>query len=91
VRRHAEEAGRDPAAIGFQSQAAPPPRGDDAAAKRFWAEPAQVAAVAAGIRDAGFDGVAVNATGMFQAGARSLDALIDALGAHHQAIRRELG
>jgi probable F420-dependent oxidoreductase len=91
VRRHAEEAGRDPAAIGFQSQAAPPPRSDDTAAKRFWAEPAQVAAVAARIRDAGFDGVAVNATGVFQAGARSLDALIDALGAHHEAIRREVG
>ena len=43
------------------------------------------------IREAGFDGVAVNATGMFQAGARSLDALIDALGAHHDAIRREVG
>ena len=91
VKRHAEEAGRDPAALGVQSQAAAPPRSDDSAAKRFWAEPAQVAGVAGRIRDAGFDGVAVNATGMFQAGARSLDALIDALGAHHEAIRREVG
>jgi probable F420-dependent oxidoreductase len=91
VRRHAEEAGRDPGAIGFQCQAAPPPRADDAGAKRFWAEPQQVAAVAGRLREAGFDGVAVNATGTFQAGARSLDALIDALAAHHDAIRREVG
>jgi rhodanese-related sulfurtransferase len=51
----------------------------------------QVAAVAGKLREAGFDGVAVNATGTFQAGARTLDALIDALAAHHDAIRREVG
>ena len=90
VRRHAEEAGRDPAVLGFHCQAAPPPRSGDDAAKRFWAEPQQVAAVAGRLRDAGFDGVAVNATGVFQAGARSLDALIDALSSHHDAIRREV-
>ena len=35
IRRHAEEAGRDPGAIGFSSMVAPPPR--DAEGKRFYA------------------------------------------------------
>jgi hypothetical protein len=38
----------------------------------------------------GFGWVAVNATAMFQAGARSVDAMIDALHALHDRIRAEV-
>ena len=42
IHRHAEEAGRDPTAIGLQSMVAPPPR--DAEGKRFYAEHDRVVA-----------------------------------------------
>jgi len=37
----------------------------------------------------GFQWAAINATAIFQAGARSIDAMIDALGALHTKIRAE--
>jgi alkanesulfonate monooxygenase SsuD/methylene tetrahydromethanopterin reductase-like flavin-dependent oxidoreductase (luciferase family) len=89
IRRHAEQAGRDPAAIGLQSMVAPPPR--DAEGKRFYAEPARVVTRAAELQAMGFDGVALNATAVFQAGARSVDAMIDALAALHDRLRAEVG
>jgi len=39
----------------------------------------------------GFDGVALNATAVFQAGARSVDAMIDALAGLHDRLRAEVG
>jgi hypothetical protein len=39
----------------------------------------------------GFAWAAVNATAVFQAGARSLEALIDALGQIHERLRHEVG
>jgi hypothetical protein len=39
----------------------------------------------------GFQWAAINATAIFQAGARSVDAMIDALGALHTKIRAEVG
>jgi hypothetical protein len=39
----------------------------------------------------GFGGAAINATAIFQAGARSVDAIIDALGTLHGKIRKEVG
>ena len=77
IRRHAEAAGRDPAGIGLQSMVAPPPR--DAEGKRFYAEPDRVVARAAALQSMGFQWVSLNATAMFQAGARSVDAMIEAL------------
>ena len=38
IHRHAVEAGRDPGAIGLQSMVAPPPRSEDGAGKRFYAD-----------------------------------------------------
>jgi hypothetical protein len=43
------------------------------------------------LRGMGFEGVAVNATAIFQAGARSVNAMIDALGALHAKLRAEVG
>jgi probable F420-dependent oxidoreductase len=89
IRRHAAEAGRDPGAIGLQSMVAPPPR--DAEGKRFYAEHDRIASRVAELRQMGFGWVSVNATAMFQAGARSVNAMIDALGALHARIRAEAG
>ncbi|HEY3066662.1 MAG TPA: LLM class F420-dependent oxidoreductase [Methylomirabilota bacterium] len=89
IRRHAAEAGRDPKALGFQSMVAPPPR--DAEGKRFYAEHDRVVARVAALREMGFGWVSLNATAIFQAGARSVDAMIDALGALHGKIRAAVG
>ncbi len=43
------------------------------------------------MRDVGFDWATVNVTGIFVAGARSVAAMIDALGPIHDAIRAEVG
>jgi probable F420-dependent oxidoreductase len=89
IRRHAEAAGRDPASIGLQSMVAPPPR--DAEGKRFYAEPDRVVARAAALRAMGFQWVSLNATAMFQAGARSVDAMIEGLGLLYGRLRAEVG
>jgi len=89
IHRHAAEAGRDPAALGLQSMVAPPPR--DAEGKRFYAEPDRVVARVAALKAMGFGWAALNATAIFQAGARSVDAMLDALGALHTRIRAEVG
>ena len=89
IHRHAAEAGRDPSAIGLQSMVAPPPR--DAESKRFYAEPDRVVARVAALKAMGFAWVALNATAVFQAGARSVDAMLDTLGILHARIRAEVG
>lgn len=89
IHRHAEAAGRDPAAIGLQSMVAPPPR--DAQGKRFYTEPERVVARVAELQAMGFQWVSLNATAIFQAGARSVDAMIDALGALARRLRAEVG
>ena len=88
IRRHAEAAGRDPASIGLQSMVAPPPR--DAESKRFYAEPDRVVARAAALQSMGFQWVSLNATAMFQAGARSVDAMIEGLELLHGRLRAEV-
>jgi probable F420-dependent oxidoreductase len=89
IRRHAETAGRDPAAIGLQSMVAPPPR--DAEGKRFYAEPDRVVARAVELQRMGFQWISLNATAIFQAGARSVDAMLEALGALHGRLREAVG
>jgi probable F420-dependent oxidoreductase len=89
IRRHAEEAGRDPGAIGLQSMVAPPPR--DAESKRFYAEHDSVVARVAALQAMGFGWVALNATAIYQAGARSVDAMTDALATLHLRLRKEVG
>jgi probable F420-dependent oxidoreductase len=89
IRRHAEQAGRDPDAIGLQSMVAPPPR--DAEGKRFYAEPDRVVARVAALRAMGFEWATLNATAIFQSGARSVAAMTDVLASLHTKIRAEVG
>jgi probable F420-dependent oxidoreductase len=89
IRRHAEQAGRDPGAIGLQSMVAPPPR--DAAGKTFYAEHDAVVARVAALKAMGFEWVALNATAIFQAGARSVAAMTEQLDRLHARIRAEVG
>ncbi len=91
VRREAEQAGRDPDALGFQCQLATPPRAGDPSTREYWARIPDVAATAAAAQEAGFGWAAVNVTGVFVAGARSIDAMIEQLGVLHDAIRAETG
>ena len=89
IRRHAEEAGRDPDGIGMQLMLAPPPR--DEAGKGFYKDHDAVVARAEKIRDLGFDWTAVNATAIFQAGHRSVAAISDELGELHGKLRAAVG
>jgi probable F420-dependent oxidoreductase len=89
IKRYAESAGRDPASIGLQAMVASPPR--DAAGKRFYVEHDRVVARVVELKNLGFEWVALNATAIFQSGARSVAAMIDALGALHTKIRGEVG
>jgi len=89
IRQHAADAGRDPSTLGMQAMLAPPPR--DAAGKDFYRDLDAVARRAAEVGEMGFDGIAVNATAIFQAGARSVDAIVDALAALHRRLREAVG
>jgi len=89
IHRHAEAAGRDPKAIGLQSMVASPPR--DAESKRFYAEPDRVVARVAAIQAMGFQWATLNATAIFQSGARSVQSIIDTLATLHAKIRAEVG
>ena len=91
IRRHAEEAGRDPMAIGLQAMVAPPPRPGDENAKLYYADHDEVARRVGALREMGFQYAAINATAIFQAGARGVDPMIDALGKLHDRLRKEVG
>ena len=89
IRGYAEEAGRDPASVGMQLMLAPPPT--DAEGKTFYADHDRVVGRASQIANMGFDWTAINATAIFQAGARSVDAMIDQLGQLHPKLRDAVG
>jgi probable F420-dependent oxidoreductase len=89
IRRHAEEAGRDPDQIGWQLMLAPPP--SDAAGKTFYQDHDRVIRRAEEVRDLGVDWTGVNATAIFQAGARSVSAMIDELAKLHGRLREAVG
>lgn len=91
IRRHAIAAGRDPGAIGFQSMVTPPPRDEDAAGKRFYADAEQVVRRVVELQGMGFGWAAINATAIFQVGARSVDAIIGQLRLLHDRIRAAVG
>jgi hypothetical protein len=69
---------------------APPPRAEDSAGKRFYADTDQVVRRVVKLRDMGFGWATLNATAIFQSGARSVDAMIDALRVLHQNIHAAL-
>lgn len=87
IRAAAEKAGRDPAAIGYQTMFDIPPT--DAKGKAFYADRDAVVARAAQIVEQEFEGAAINATALFQSGARTVNAMIDALHDIHGRIRAE--
>ncbi len=89
IRRHAEAAGRDPMAIGLQAMLAPPP--NDRGGKTFYQDHDRVVARAEELASFGFGWVAINATAIFQSGARTVDAMIDELDAIHTRLRAALG
>ncbi len=90
VKRHAEQAGRDPAALGFQAQLSLPPRRGQSTGNDFYANLDDVAAAAGAAAEAGFGWATVNATGVFMSGARSGAQLAEALHKLHDRIRREV-
>lgn len=87
IRRMAEEFGRDPSEIGFQLMLQPPPQNDED--KMFYANLDAIAERAAVVKAMGFEWTSVNATAVFQAGARSVDAMIEQLEVIHTRIRSE--
>ena len=91
IKHHAEDAGRDPSALGFQAQISPPPRSEDPGDRTFYADADRVAATAARLVSQGFDGLAVNLTGVFLAGARSLDAMLGEAERLYERLRAEVG
>lgn len=91
VKRHAEQAGRDPNALGFQAQISAPPRAGQSDGRGFYANPDDVAAAVARAAEQGFDWATLNLTGVFIAGARSGVQLADALATLHDRIRGEVG
>lgn len=89
IRRHTEAAGRDPQTIGLQAMVAPPPRHE--ADKRFYTDHDRVVARVATLQQLGFQWASLNATAIFQAGARSVEAIIDVLHTLHGRLRAEVG
>ncbi len=89
IRRYAVEAGRDPAAVEMQAMLAPPPR--DADGKSFYRDLDRVVRRAEEVSALGFGWIAVNCTAIFQAGARSVDAIIEQLDALHARLRDAVG
>jgi len=91
IRETASKAGRDPTAIGFQSMIASPPRAGDEEGKQFYNKPDVVVARAKALQDMGFEALAINATAIFQSGARSVEAMLDVLQTLHDRIHAEVG
>lgn len=86
IRGHAEIAGRDPDELGWQMMLDVPPQDDRG--RLFYRDMDMVKARATQIRDWGFDGISINATAVFQSGARRVDQIIDVLGNVHEALRK---
>ncbi len=89
IRRHAADAGRDPSAIGMQAMLAPPP--NDAGGKTFYQDQSRVVARAEQLAGIGFEWIALNATAIFQSGARSVAEIADRLGELHSSLRTAVG
>lgn len=89
IRSAAEVAGRDPADIGLQMMLQPPPTKE--ADKVYYADHDQVVQRVVRLQELGFEWVSLNATAIFQAGARSVDAMIEQLALLHAAISAETG
>lgn len=89
IRTEAEAADRDPSTIGLQMMLQPPPSKDED--KAYYADHDRVVARVARLHELGFEWVSLNATAVFQAGARSVDAMVEQLGVLHARITAEVG
>jgi len=89
IRRQAESYGRNPDEIGMQMMLQPPPQSKDD--KTYYADHDRVVARAVAIKQLGFDWLSINATAIFQAGARSVDAISNELGELHAKLQAALG
>ena len=76
-------------AIGLQAMLAAPPT--DKGGKTFYQDHDRVIRRAENAASLGFGWLAINATAIFQSGARSVDAMVDALGALHSRLRDATG
>jgi probable F420-dependent oxidoreductase len=89
IARHAEAAGRDPSTIGLQMMLQPPPsRPED---KDWYADHDRVVRRVEHLASLGFEWVSLNATAVFQSGARSVDAMTEQLDELHGKIRAAVG
>ena len=84
ILEYVEAAGRDVSAIGFQMMLDTPPR--DEAGKGFYADKEKVFAAAERIKGFGFEWMAINMTAIFQAGARSVEELVEQVADVHDAL-----
>ena len=89
IHRHAEAAGRDPLSIGLQAMLAAPPT--DKGGKTFYQDHDQVVRRAEEAASLGFGWLAINATAIFQSGARSVDAMAEQLDSLHARLRAAVG
>ncbi len=86
ILQYADAAGRDPDTIGFQMMLDTPPRDD--AGKGFYADNDRIFAAAERIQGFGFEWMAINMTAIFQAGARSVDELVEQVADVHDALHQ---
>ena len=84
ILEYVEAAGRDVSAIGFQMMLDTPPR--DEAGNGFYADKEKVFAAAERIKGFGFEWMAINMTAIFQAGARSVEELVEQVADVHDAL-----
>ena len=88
ITAEAEAIGRDPGEIGMQMMLQPPPTREED--KVYYADYDRVVQRVVRLKELGFEWVSLNATAVFQAGARSVAAMIDELANLHTAIRAEV-
>jgi alkanesulfonate monooxygenase SsuD/methylene tetrahydromethanopterin reductase-like flavin-dependent oxidoreductase (luciferase family) len=93
VKQHAEQAGRDPDALGFQAWLSPLPGNDDPGgrARAFFQDSDAAPAAAGAAAEAGFSWATVNVTAVYQSGARSGEQMAETLDTLHGRLRREVG
>ena len=89
IRAEAEAIDRDPDEIGLQMMLQPPPTREED--KVWYADHDRVVRRVEGLAGLGFEWVSLNATAVFQAGARSVDAMLDELGRLQAKITAAVG
>jgi len=89
IREHCGKIGRDPAEIGLQMMLQPPPSRDED--KDWYADHDRVVRRVEALAALDFEWVSLNATAVYQAGARSVDAMVDQLGRLHGKIHTAVG